>query len=241
MGLDMYLFKAELFEGYNYQQITGMRNQAVFVDSYEDALELSKDFDNKYDTNRYWNHMGETPEEKKERIRKSLEEFLKDDRGRYNQLKDKYDTVFKERLLNFSHDEVGYWRKANQIHNWFVENAQEGVDDCGYYPVSKETLQDLHDVCKDIIDSIQELIDEDERYEDLTVREFIDKEHSLDSLDGFHQLDFSEQLPTCSGFFFGGTEYDVWYVIDVLNTIDILKPILEEQDENTVYVYHSSW
>ncbi len=37
--------------------------------------------------------------------------------------------------------EVGYWRKANQIHNWFVKNVQGGVDDCGYYGVTKEKLE----------------------------------------------------------------------------------------------------
>jgi hypothetical protein len=26
--------------------------------------------------------------------------------------------------------EAGYWRKANQIHTWFVEVCQDGVDDC---------------------------------------------------------------------------------------------------------------
>ena len=26
--------------------------------------------------------------------------------------------------------EAGYWRKANQIHGWFVNKCQDGVDDC---------------------------------------------------------------------------------------------------------------
>ena len=38
---------------------------------------------------------------------------------------------------------VGQWRKANQIHNWFVQNVQNGKDDCGSYPVSHEQLQEL--------------------------------------------------------------------------------------------------
>ena len=25
---------------------------------------------------------------------------------------------------------VGYWRKANQIHKWFVDNCQNGRDEC---------------------------------------------------------------------------------------------------------------
>lgn len=48
--------------------------------------------------------------------------------------------------------EVMYWRKANAIHKWFVENVQNGVDDCGEYPVSIEQLMSLKDTCKRVID-----------------------------------------------------------------------------------------
>jgi hypothetical protein len=44
-----------------------------------------------------------------------------------------------------------YWRKANAIHNWFVENVQGGEDDCGTYDVSKEQLQELVAACKEEI------------------------------------------------------------------------------------------
>jgi hypothetical protein len=39
--------------------------------------------------------------------------------------------------------EIGYWRKANAIHRWFVDNVQEGNDDCGDYRVEKEQLREL--------------------------------------------------------------------------------------------------
>lgn len=42
--------------------------------------------------------------------------------------------------------EVGYWRKSNQIHKWFVDNVQNGEDDCGTYEVSMEKLQELLDI-----------------------------------------------------------------------------------------------
>jgi len=35
-------------------------------------------------------------------------------------------------------EEVGYWRKANHIHKWFVDNVQNGVDECLTYQVSIE-------------------------------------------------------------------------------------------------------
>ena len=39
-----------------------------------------------------------------------------------------------------------YWRKANQIHSWFVKNVQGGVDNCDNYYVSREKLQELLDL-----------------------------------------------------------------------------------------------
>ena len=46
---------------------------------------------------------------------------------------------------------IGYWRKASHIHNWFVENVQNGTDDCGRYYVSKSKLKELLDVCKKVM------------------------------------------------------------------------------------------
>ena len=39
-----------------------------------------------------------------------------------------------------------YWRKANQIHKWFVDNVQDGNDNCGEYYVSQNQLQELLDL-----------------------------------------------------------------------------------------------
>lgn len=47
-------------------------------------------------------------------------------------------------------EEVGYWRKANHIHKWFVDNVQDGEDDCNPYYVSKEQLRELLNLCKKI-------------------------------------------------------------------------------------------
>ena len=47
--------------------------------------------------------------------------------------------------------EIGYWRKANAIHNWFVENCQGGIDECQLSEVSKEDLEDLLEKCYNVI------------------------------------------------------------------------------------------
>ena len=46
-------------------------------------------------------------------------------------------------------------------------------------------------------------------------------------------------LPTGSGFFFGGEEYDEWYFNDIDNTIEVLKEALSDDDAS--YYYSSSW
>lgn len=48
---------------------------------------------------------------------------------------------------------VGYWRKANAIHNWFVENVQGGKDECQRSYVTKEQLLDLKATCQSVLDN----------------------------------------------------------------------------------------
>ena len=45
---------------------------------------------------------------------------------------------------------VAYWRKANAIHQWFVNNCQGGKDECQDTYVSREKLQELLDLCKTV-------------------------------------------------------------------------------------------
>ena len=46
---------------------------------------------------------------------------------------------------------VGYWRKANAIHRWFVDNCQQGVDDCRSAGVEREQLKELKKLCAEVI------------------------------------------------------------------------------------------
>lgn len=38
---------------------------------------------------------------------------------------------------------LGYWRKFNALHAWFVENVQKGTDDCNRYIVTEHHLLKL--------------------------------------------------------------------------------------------------
>lgn len=47
---------------------------------------------------------------------------------------------------------VAYWRKANAIHNWFVVNCQNGVDECQETLVQPQQLMELADVCRRVLE-----------------------------------------------------------------------------------------
>lgn len=48
--------------------------------------------------------------------------------------------------------EAAYWRKANQIHKWFVDNVQGGEDKCEPHYVSRDQLKELRDLCQQVLD-----------------------------------------------------------------------------------------
>lgn len=58
------------------------------------------------------------------------------------------DSEFPTSSVSFK---VGYWRKANAIHAWFVKHCQAGVDDCNSYSVSRKNLIDLKDSCTAVL------------------------------------------------------------------------------------------
>ena len=57
-------------------------------------------------------------------------------------------TKIDPKKVSYIVEEVGYWRKANQIHQWFVDNVQGGVDDCRDAYVERDKLEELLNLCK---------------------------------------------------------------------------------------------
>lgn len=56
--------------------------------------------------------------------------------------------------VNYVTAEAAYWRKANAIHAWFVQNVQDGEDDCGHYHVSREKLEELASICNEVLEDM---------------------------------------------------------------------------------------
>lgn len=112
---------------------------------------------------------------------------------------------------------AAYWRKANQIHKWFVDNVQNGEDECREHYVSIEKLKELRGVCAEV------LLNKDDKV-------FIE-----------------DILPPQSGFFFGTEDIDDWYFEDVQYTYTRLGEIidlLEDESSKGNYfdvTYQASW
>ena len=116
---------------------------------------------------------------------------------------------FASVFTNIDH-QVGYWRKANAIHNWFVEQCADGVDNCQDIYVSVNKAKELRELCRQVLE-----------------------DHSK----------ASELLPTCSGFFFGTTEYDEWYFKDLEYCVELLDRVIGfvESHDNYQIIYCASW
>lgn len=45
---------------------------------------------------------------------------------------------------------AAYWRKSNHIHKWFVDNVQDGNDNCEPHYVPREKLEELKKICEEV-------------------------------------------------------------------------------------------
>lgn len=143
---------------------------------------------------------------------------------------------------------VCYWRKANAIHGWFVQNVQGGEDDCGIYTVELGQLAELRDACKNVLERSELTLGDGD------CLEMVAESHGFDD-DGrlyprFEARTFirdpsaaKETLPTQEGFFFGSQEYGKLYLKDIEETCRTLDLILSiwEKDGNGNYPFDPTY
>jgi hypothetical protein len=149
--------------------------------------------------------------------------------GQYRDLEGEIDATFPDKQdgeyhVNIPWNRVSaiemegiYWRKANAIHRWFVDNVQQGEDNCGTYHVCIDHLIALREVCEKALFGVEEAIAE------------------LEPLGGFFfgSTDKDE-----------GWKYDLQYTIDGINQLE--KDDDWERAKNNLhfvveYTYNSSW
>lgn len=138
-------------------------------------------------------------------------------------------------------DDVMYWRKANAIHQYFVNRVQHGEDDCGLHDeVTQQILEELRDKCKAVLENAIMVNGRVKNGARMTMNGWEDiwKE-------GFVVINpqvCHEELPTQPGFFFGNTDYDEHYIFEIRKTYEACEKILKETDfEKQMLFYVSSW
>ena len=166
--------------------------------------------------------------------------------------------------------QVGYWRKANAIHKWFVDNVQDGEDNCRPYDVTTEQLRELRSICAEILDYVngKKMVcrgkdwEAFENYASPEEKERVGKTYTVDSralLKAYdddppylwcHKFDeetsnhLAELLPTEGGFFFGTTTYGGSYLYDIVKTAKMLDELFEQDEKDDYvadYIYQASW
>ena len=110
--------------------------------------------------------------------------------------------------------EVGYWRKANAIHAWFIDECADGVDECQRIYVPVEKLAELKE-------KIQKIFAESEPEARNKIA--------------------AEELPVREGFFFGTYEYDEWYYRDLERTLTIVDGVLDAMEKLKVKAEEDRW
>lgn len=227
MGLDMYLNRAPRCD-ISMQDISNVEEYFNWRDKKKDSSSDARKW-----TLKKWCGVDfkELPSKK---ARNYLEQFYKFGYSYWDYEK-KYSG--RNRII----ENVGYERKANQIHNWFVENVQNGEDDCQYHDeVTKEKLEELLNICKQIKEKCPMV---DGRVANGAIYKNGKWDESYEDGKVMTNSDFAKKLlPSVDGCFFGGVNYDQWYMQSIDDTIEICEKILSETDFETQMIYYvSSW
>jgi len=121
-----------------------------------------------------------------------------------------------------------YWRKANQINNWF-DKLFDGVENLTMYEVNKEILQALVNDCKTVLGMLDKATKvQPENENDWYVFENYD-------------IRIMEIMPPARGFFFGSYEIDEGYEYKLQNTVEQLETLIENHDFEKEPLYYSIW
>lgn len=153
-----------------------------------------------------------------------------------DQVKIEVEGVKQERVSEIV-EKIGYWRKSNQIHNWFISNCADGEDNCNDVYVEREQLEELLETVNKVLDStklVKGKVHNGTSWKDGKTIENFEDGMIMETTKIAEEL-----LPTQSGFFFGGTDYDEYYYHDLEATKKILEDALKEEGGD--FYYRASW
>lgn len=147
-------------------------------------------------------------------------------------------TGIKPERVSYITEEISYWRKANQIHGWFVNNTEQ-LDDNRLYSVSREHLEELLTDCKKVLEILNSSTKSIKQVEG----GWKDGKPYMVDVEVYDNVDeVMDILPPTEGFFFGSDTIDKWYKGDIEETIEVLtKELSDEIVVYSNYEYYASW
>jgi hypothetical protein len=145
----------------------------------------------------------------------------------------KFEGIKTDRISEIT-ESVGYWRKFNALHNWFVQELADGVDDCKEIYFDESKMKEI----LGILIKVKSILDGSPKKKVQVHTGWANGKETYEEGEAYDTDEVEELLPTTSGFFFGGTEYDEWYYGQVFNTIKMFEELLEEGGE---FYYQASW
>lgn len=122
---------------------------------------------------------------------------------------------------DFDPDEIGYFRKVNFLMEEFAYYGN-----CEYKEITREQLETLQDKCTRLA-----IITPHELTNGSGEKEYDEEDVAL----------AQDTLPTCSGFFFGSTDYNEWYFQDVQEVLTWVNGVLDALEDDEVVLMYCWW
>ena len=123
------------------------------------------------------------------------------------------------------------WDKYNAIHNWLVNNVQEGNDTKELYPITRDVIEALIYQCSICLEKV-------EYYYSLPkVRDVKDILGEAKVLTFFLQ----QEMPTTKNIHFGSYAYNDRYFSYLLDTKETLEAMLEDEELKDMNFYYISY
>lgn len=154
--------------------------------------------------------------------------------------------------------DVIYMRKANAIRKWFADHL-ENFEDNGLTPITQENFAGIIQTMESVIRegglsglyfNYQEFDKQVENEENEDTRrdgwkETFESWEKFVNDGGTKYEQFckvaSEKFPSSSGFFFGDTDYDAWYIRDLFINFERFKEVYDEINWDEDEVDYWEW
>jgi|694.fasta_scaffold30044_9 hypothetical protein len=144
-------------------------------------------------------------------------------------------------LISSKRGTVIDWRKANQIHGWF-DHQLGGVKNVTKYPVKVTQLEFLLEDCIRVKEHL--IAGGMKGFEKVTERGTKDGQpfEKKEMVPMFVNVSLAQELlPPTPGFFFGGYDFDEWYLKQINETIEKLMQVLSTKQKGERFYYEAWW